>query len=283
MDEEIKPDTGEEVERKKLFNKEATKLWFATHRFKILKFSIVLTIAAGFTLGCFFLFDALGFFNRETMASNMEEYGFWIYAMFIALFVLQAVCLCLIPGNTTAFITLGFFLFDDHDYGFFIVFALSVIGVWIGGIVLFWIGRFGGRKVIYWVFDKEKVDKYLNMLTRRGSFVLPGLFLIPMMPNDLMCMLCGTSKLKFWQFLLVIIPCRVLEVLMILTYPLIGQFFIEGRDIQDVLIFINIMIINVVLIFLYYRAVIKIFNKTVLRKKYVMVEKPYMVEEEVKT
>jgi len=276
--EEVIDESGEKQKRK-WFDKAAVKQWFVVHKVKLMKFGIVFLVAGAFTTGAFFLFRALGFFDQEQLSQNMADFGFWIYVIFIALFVLQAVCISLIPGNTTMFITFGWLLFDN----FWVVLLLSVIGVWLSGIVLFWIGRFGGRQVLYWVFDKQKLDKYLDMLTRKGSFVLPGLFLIPFMPNDLMCMICGTSKLKFWQFLLVIIPCRVIEVTLILTYPIIGQFFIAGRDIQDVLIFFNLMIINVFLIFLYYRAVIKIFKKTVLRKKYVTVEKPYMVEEEVKT
>jgi len=268
----------EPIEEKKS-KREAIKQWFIKHKFQIMKFSIVITLVAGFTIGCFFLFDSLGLLNKNELSETMGDKGAWIYVIFVALFLLQAICLCLVPGNTTLFITVGALVFEDN---FWIVLLLCVVGVWLSGIALFWIGRFGGRKVLCWLFPKEKLDKYLDMLTRKGSFVLPGLFLIPFMPNDLMCMLCGTSKLKFWQFLLIIIPCRIIEVLIILCYPLLAKFFIENREPQDILIFVNIAVIDLLLLLLYYRTLIRIFKKTILRKKYVRVEKPYMVEEEVK-
>jgi uncharacterized membrane protein YdjX (TVP38/TMEM64 family) len=185
----------------------------------------------------------------------------------------------MIPGNTTTFITIAWVVFDD----FWLVFVICVLGVWLGGIALFFIGRYGGRRVVYWLFGKEAVEKRLDWVTQKGATALPACFLIPFMPNDMICMVCGMSKLKFWQFLIIIIPFRVIEVLMILSYPYIVDFFVSGRSIQDTLMFINIIILDIVLIALYYRTVIRIFRKTILGKKYVTVEKPYTVEEEVKT
>ena len=111
---------------------------------------------------------------------------------------------------------------------------------------------------------------------------MPAFFLVPFMPNDMLCMICGMSKLKFWQFLIIIIPFRVIEVLMILCYPFLVDFFISGQPIQNILVFINILIIDIVFIALYYKTLIRIFRRTILRKKYVSVERPFTVLEEIK-
>lgn len=265
--------------------KQRCKSFFITHKAKLIKFSIVLCLVAAFSTGCYFLFDWLGLLDKETARATMDKYGLWVYVIFVVVFVLASVCLCMIPGTTTTLIlvavgtTAGNGLFGNIWIGL----LLSVIGVWIAGIVMFYVGRFGGRKVVYWLFGKEQVEKRLDWVTQKGATVLPAFFLIPFMPNDMICMVCGMSKLKFWQFLLIIFPFRIIEVLIILSYTHLVKIFITGRSTADILIFINIVIIDILLIALYYRALIRIFRKYFLRKKYVIVEKPYTVEEEVKS
>jgi len=68
-----------------------------------------------------------------------------------------------------------------------------------------------------------------------------------------------------------------------MSYPYLAKFFIDGRSIPDILIFINIAVIDVFLIAIYYRMLIRIFRKTILRKKFVVVEKPYTEEVEIST
>ena len=229
--------------------------FFVKNKGKILKLLIVLIIVSGFTLGCYFLFDTLGLSD----AQNLNIEGFWIYIIFVCLFVVQAICLCMIPGNTTIFIYLALTLFDFH-----IALLVCVVGVWLGGIALFFIGRFGGRRVLYWLFGKEPVEKNLDWVTRKGVTALPAFFLVPFMPNDMVCMVCGMSKLKFWQFLMIIIPFRVVEVLMILSYTPLFDFFTKDQPPQVILMFINILIIDVVLIAMYYKVLIRIFRKTIV-------------------
>jgi uncharacterized membrane protein YdjX (TVP38/TMEM64 family) len=258
--------------------KRSFKQFCVDHKKKIIKFSILLVAVACFTLGCFFLFRHLGFLDKNSFKEMHGRIGGWIYVVFVLLFILQAGCLFIIPGNTTLFVSIGYLVFEN----FWVVLFMCVIGVWLSALMLFCVGRFGGRRVLYWLFKKEDVDQKLDWVTHRGATALPALFIIPFMPNDMLCMVCGASKLKLWEFLLIVLPCRVIEVLLLLCYPMIVTFFTSGRDVQDVIIFVNIVIIDVVLFILYYRAIIKLFRKAILRKKYVVVEKPYTVEEEVK-
>ncbi|MCL2751650.1 MAG: VTT domain-containing protein [Firmicutes bacterium] len=244
---------------------------------RIWKFVTVFCVIAGFTAGCFFLFRSLGLLDKNRLNQTIADKGIWVYVIFICLFILQAVCLFMMPGNIAVFIGVGWLLFDS----FWVALVMCVIGVWLASMLLFCLGRYAGRNVLYWLFNKEKLERSLEWVTQKGTTKLPALFLIPFMPNDLLCVACGASKLTFWAFLLIIIPCRAVETLLMLCYPYVGQFFITGRDIRDVLMFFNLVIVDIVLIVLYYRALVKLFRKTILRKKYVAVEKPYLVEEEV--
>jgi len=257
-------------------SKENKQGFFKRNKQKIIKLAVVALIVAIFSIGCYLLFDKLGFLDEETDA--FDGYGSLIYIIFIGLFVLQAICLCMIPGNTTIFITLAMVIFGDNPA---MALLVVIVGVWLGGIALFFVGRFGGRRVLYWLFGKEEVDKKLCWVTQKGATALPAFFVVPFMPNDMICMVCGMSRLKFWQFLMIIIPFRVIEVLMIVSYPIIIDFFVSGRSLQDIIIFVNIIIVDLVLIAMYYKLLVRVFRKTILRKKYVSVPKVYTVLEEV--
>lgn len=263
-----------EIQTENIQNKEQS--FFSKYKEKIIKLTLVTLVVAGFSIGCFYLFSALGFFDSESATLNIT--GGWLYVIFVCLFTLQAVCLCVIPGNTTTFVLIAGVIFQDNLY---IAFLVCIIGVWMSSIILFYIGRFGGRRVLYWLFNKATVDQKLEWVTRKGATALPAFFLFPFMPNDMVCMVCGMSKLKFWQFLMVIIPFRFVELLLLLSYRFIVDFFVSSRPIQDVIVFINIVVIDLVLIALYYKTLIRIFRKTILRKKYVPVQKTYTVLEEV--
>ena len=191
-------------------------------RSRLTRFAVILLILAAVTVVFFLVFRSLGLLDPETLTETLNSMGYWAHLMFIGMFLLQAMCLFMIPGNTTLFITAAGLLFDD----FWPMFISCVIGVWLAGIALFFFGRYGGRRIVYWAFDKEKVDEKLEWLSTKGAKMLPLFFLVPFMPNDMICMVCGISKLKFWKFLLIIIPFRVIEVLIILSYPHIISFFL---------------------------------------------------------
>ena len=189
---------------------------------KLTKFATILLAVGTFTLAFYLVLRALGLLDPETLIETLNGMGNLAYLMFIVLFLIQAMCLFMVPGNTTLFITAAGLLFDN----FWPMFITCVICVWLAGVLLFFLGRYGGRRVAYWAFDKEKVDEKLEWLAGKGSKMLPIFFLIPFMPNDMICMVCGVSKLKFWKFLLIIIPFRTIEVLIILSYPHIISFFL---------------------------------------------------------
>jgi len=62
--------------------------------------------------------------------------------------------------------------------------------------------------------------------------------------------------------------------------PAIADFFITDRDIRDIIIFINIAVIDIALVAMYYKMLIKMFRKHVLRRPYKKVKTDYYVEVE---
>jgi len=83
---------------------------------------------------------------------------------------------------------------------------LSFIGIMVGSLVAFLLGRILGRKVVSWIAGKEQTEKYAKMLNHRGKFLLIIMLLFPVFPDDILCLIAGitTMSLRFFAFAILI-------------------------------------------------------------------------------
>ncbi|MCL2587301.1 MAG: VTT domain-containing protein [Firmicutes bacterium] len=229
-------------------------------RSKIKKFIFVIFMLGAVSTGAYFSFYALGFDIFGGTAPDIGGNVAAIITIFLVLYLVQSITLNIIPGTTTFFITvLAVSMFSE--LGVPLTFLISITAVLMSSVPLYFVGRFGGRKLMFWLFGREAVEKKLDWIARNGAKGVPWLFLIPFMTTDLLCVICGASKMNFWHFLLIVIVFRPIEVAMLVfLYP-----FILGELPSDPLILfllINLLIVNFFLLVIYHRAILKIINRT---------------------
>ena len=70
------------------------------------------------------------------------------------------------------------------------------------------VGRFGGSKLIIKLIGQEEYDSALNLLQEKGMVYVPIMYLLPVFPDDAICMICGALKIKWWVHYLEILACR---------------------------------------------------------------------------
>ena len=128
------------------------------------------------------------------------SFGGWGLFTYIIINLLQCV---LIPIPTTLTVLVG-----SAIYGPGIAFIYAIVGVIIGSSISFMIGRYCSRPIINWIFGKEKVDKYQDMLKNRTSLIVFLTLLLPLFPDDLICMLAGVTEIKYRKFLIISIFAR---------------------------------------------------------------------------
>lgn len=88
------------------------------------------------------------------------------------------------------------------------VFLSSWIGIEIGTIILYFLGRFGGQKILNFLLgDKTKTERCVNFINRGKAFYPIGM-LVFIIPDDILTTLAGTSKYNFWYVLIVSIITR---------------------------------------------------------------------------
>ena len=166
----------------------------------ILKGLLVLLIIgtmAGIVYG---LMKLLGVETIDGLQRVVNTYGFWAYAIIVLLQIIQVV---FIPISNQI-ITIP----AIAVIGILPAFFCSWIGIEIGTIILYFIGKKGGGKLLAWLLsDKEKADRFGELVKTRKLFYIFGMT-IGVIPDDLLTTVAGLAKLNFWYVLIVSLITR---------------------------------------------------------------------------
>lgn len=144
------------------------------------------------------------FSSLEEARSWFESFGAWAWIIYFLIQVAQVVILP-IPAQITTIA--GVLIF-----GAWKAFLISAIAIILASYLCFGIGRWVGVKVAYKIASKETVDKYRNLLTKKGRLLLPIMFIFPAFPDDLLCFIAGTTKMTWRYFMIITLLTRLVGV-----------------------------------------------------------------------
>jgi uncharacterized membrane protein YdjX (TVP38/TMEM64 family) len=134
------------------------------------------------------------FRNREAVRALITTWGGLGPLVFIALQILQVVVF-IIPGEVIQ-ISGGFI------FGFWAGAALSIIGIGLGSMINYYVGRILGKPFVSSVVKPVQFEKFEALLGNRKTitgYLL--LFLIPGIPKDVLCYFAGMGKFSAVSFL----------------------------------------------------------------------------------
>lgn len=89
---------------------------------------------------------------------------------------------------------------------------LSCIGLWLGSLLAFFLGRTFGVKLVKWVIGDEMLIKYNNFVKGKDKAMLVYMFIFPIFPDDVLCMIAGLTTMSYPGFILVQLISRPLNV-----------------------------------------------------------------------
>lgn len=146
-----------------------------------------------------------GFFeimrDEERFEAFLERSGKWMAVLFVVLQFLQVVIL---PIPSTVTVVAGAALF-----GPLVGSLLSLLGIIIGSLVAFLVGRYAGYRVVAWLVGKETLDKWLKKIKGKDKLLLSAMFLLPVFPDDVLCFVAGISSMSLPLFLGIIVVSRI--------------------------------------------------------------------------
>lgn len=116
----------------------------------------------------------------------------------VAFLLAQAVQVILVPIPGALFPPVGALAF-----GPWLALGLSLAGMAVGSAVVFLVARRWGRPLALKLVGAERIHRYENLMTARGGLLIWLVFLLPLLPDDAICVLAGISGISFRRFMLI--------------------------------------------------------------------------------
>jgi uncharacterized membrane protein YdjX (TVP38/TMEM64 family) len=182
--------------------------------------------------------------NRDRVVEIIKGYGFWGPLAFIVLQAAQTV-LAPIPGQVMGIV--GGFIFGWWGL------LWTLIGTTIGFYIVFVLARKLGRPFIEKIVNKKTLDKFDFLTDKSGELVFFIIFLIPGLPDDVVCYLAGMTKIPIPRLLLLVTIGRLPATIM---NNLIGTG-LGGDDIHLLVIGALLMIVLFAILYFKKDAVMK--------------------------
>ena len=154
--------------------------------------------------------------SREELQQIIRDAGIAAPLIYIVISFLQ-VTLVPIPGTVT--ILAGNFVFGSLQ-----TFLLSYIGMMLGSLFAFSLGRWIGRPFVDWIAGgHDKVDEWIGKLHGRETVLLFFMFFLPLFPDDVLCSVAGILPIGWVGFVLMQVVTRATSVGCTLLF-LSGEF-----------------------------------------------------------
>jgi uncharacterized membrane protein YdjX (TVP38/TMEM64 family) len=129
------------------------------------------------------------FDNQERLKEWVESFGpVWGPLVSMALNAAQVLA-APIPGQTIG-------IANGLLYGLWRGTLYSMVGLIVGRTLAMLLGRWFGRRLVERLVDPQHLARWDEIIRHRGPFFLFLIFLVPFLPDDLVCFLIGLSSLS---------------------------------------------------------------------------------------
>lgn len=141
------------------------------------------------------------FGNANKVGDYLASFGTWGAAVFVLLQAVQ-VMIAPIPGEFTQFA-------GGYIYGTVPGTVLSLMGILLGSLVAFGLGRLCGLPLLRVVMSQRTFEKFSFLLNHpKTELVILILFLIPGSPKDIMTYLAGLTPVRPLHFFVAAMVAR---------------------------------------------------------------------------
>lgn len=173
-------------------------------------FKTIFTVELVFTIIIIALYylQYFGFWEKfdsvEEVRNYVSSFGAYGVLVFILIQFLQVVILP-IPS----FITIGAGVLS---FGAFLGATYSYIGIVLGSITAFFLGKILGYKFASWLFGKNKLETWIKRLKEKDKILITFMFLFPFFPDDLLCFVAGITVKSKKFFITMVIIVRAITI-----------------------------------------------------------------------
>ena len=177
------------------------------------KQAIYRSILSGLLLWLFFLLvlgiaewtDFITVLQSEALYRDfLMKTGAYMPYIFIVLQVVQVLFLP-IPGVFS-------YLAGIQLFGAFLAAVYSLVGIVLGSLIAFWIGRRWGNKAVSWIVGEETLSTWQSRVKGKDNLLLTAMFVLPFFPDDILCFVAGLSTMSTKYFIVMMVCARAAAV-----------------------------------------------------------------------
>ena len=192
--------------------------------------------------------------NGEQFKKYIESKGKWGPALFFLLSYLQVV-IAPIPGQITYFV--GGMLFGTWGG-----FAVNHTATVLASVTVYWLGRAFGEPLTDKQAGNGKTKKVVDFVKRNGPIFFLLAFLIPGLPDDLLCYVAGIVMLPFSIFLFLALVARIPSTL---SLAFLGDGVLKWTTGQMILVIV-IMLVLIGLVIIFRKPITNFLNMLVRKE-----------------
>lgn len=142
--------------------------------------------------------------------------------IFILLQILQVV-IPIIPGGISS--AAGVLIFGPY-----LGFVYNYVGICIGSVIIFLLGRRYGKPFILSMISDKTYDKYIGWLDNQSRFekLFALAIFLPVAPDDALCLMAGLTNISVKKFTLIILLAKPLSIFLYSMALIYGGTFLTG-------------------------------------------------------
>lgn len=139
--------------------------------------------------------------DAAALRSGVEAAGPFAPVAFVLLQAVQVI-VAPIPGQVLGFVS-------GYLFGTVLGTVYSLLGAALGSYVVFRLSRRYGRRHVERAIDPSLVERFDALVQRRGLTALFAVFLVPGLPDDVVCFVAGLTDLRIRDMLAVSVAGRL--------------------------------------------------------------------------
>ncbi len=93
--------------------------------------------------------------------------------------------------------------------GPFTAFILGFMGAVLGILTMFYLSRTFGMKLVQRLVNEKQLDQYHRFVKKNETWILILLFIVPVLPDEIICVGAGVSGVKVKRFVLIAVLGKI--------------------------------------------------------------------------
>ncbi|MBO0481799.1 TVP38/TMEM64 family protein [Candidatus Enterococcus courvalinii] len=188
---------------------------------KLINFISIIGLGVSIALTVYFI--NLGVFKDINTLRGLVGHSVILGPIVFILIQILQVVIPIIPGGIST--AAGVLIFGPYAG-----FVYNYVGICIGSIIIFLLGRRYGKPFILSLISDKTYDKYIGWLDNQSRFekLFALAIFLPVAPDDALCLMAGLTNISVKKFSLIILLAKPLSIFLYSMALIYGGQYLTG-------------------------------------------------------